>query len=342
MAELSIFVIWLALCGVAAYIAGGKGRSEVGIFFLSFFMSPLVGIIVALAISPNLAAQGKKKCPSCAEFVQPDARVCRFCQHSFVEEEAAEQARIKAEHASARALQQAELAAQQTAEAEKPWLQRNAEPLFVVSLTAAAMIGSAWYGATRPTEQNTLMPATGIAPESRPAMPARIAEERSRVPKTVWDKRVAWAAQHHCYFAAMSRDELLRALGRPTSETSSDLVYNHRTNECARYSGDMCSEYKADEQTILLKDGYADDQLDVGGGCRTLYGENQNLGLEMPDFRLSTAKVSKRTARTAEEAAWHTRTAGEAASWHTKENCEADGFFWKEESPTQERGCFLK
>jgi hypothetical protein len=110
-----------------------------------------------------------------------------------------------------------------------------------------------------------------------------------------------------------------------------------------RYSGEVCSEYKADERIIFLKDGYTDDQLDVGNGCRTLYGENQYAGLEIPDFRPSTANGSKKTARTAEQAAFpHIRTAEEAASWHTKENCEANGFFWKEESPTQERGCFLK
>jgi hypothetical protein len=85
--ELLIFVVWLCLCGVAAYIARGKGRSAVGSFFLSVILSPFVGIIVAAVMDPNLAGQGKKKCPNCAEFVQPEAKTCRFCQHRFAEED---------------------------------------------------------------------------------------------------------------------------------------------------------------------------------------------------------------------------------------------------------------
>lgn len=71
-------IIWLALCvGVAVY-AEKKGRSGVGVFFLSLFLSPLVGLIGA-----TLTTTSRKKCPECAEFVQPDAKTCRFCQHKF-------------------------------------------------------------------------------------------------------------------------------------------------------------------------------------------------------------------------------------------------------------------
>ncbi len=86
-----IFMGWFVLCGAVGKYAENKGRNGIGIFFLSFFLSPLVGFVVALAMSPNekkvAAAQGKKRCPECAEFVQPDAKTCRFCQHKFTEAE---------------------------------------------------------------------------------------------------------------------------------------------------------------------------------------------------------------------------------------------------------------
>ena len=79
-----IFIVWLVLCGAAAAYASSKGRSGVGIFFLSFFLSPLVGFIVALVMEPNqqkiAVAKGMKKCPECAQFVQRDAKTCPFCK----------------------------------------------------------------------------------------------------------------------------------------------------------------------------------------------------------------------------------------------------------------------
>jgi len=155
--EVIILIVWLALCGVSAYIAANKGRSGVGVFFFSFFLSPLIGIIVAFALSPNIEkvaiSQGKKKCPSCAEYVQPDAKACRFCQHSFVEEEAAklarreaERLRLEAENARRNAEYVARLAAEAAAEAAKPWVRRNGAPLVIVASLLCVLGGTTWYG----------------------------------------------------------------------------------------------------------------------------------------------------------------------------------------------------
>ena len=87
--EVAIIIVWLALCIVVGFYAESKGRSGIGIFFLSLILSPLVGFVAALAMKSDekkvAVAQGKKKCPECAEFVQADAKVCRFCQHKFTE-----------------------------------------------------------------------------------------------------------------------------------------------------------------------------------------------------------------------------------------------------------------
>lgn len=78
---------WVILSALAGSIAKAKGRSAAAYFFCSMIFSPLVGIILALAVRPDHAVlekielrQGKaRKCPACAELVKPDARKCKHC-----------------------------------------------------------------------------------------------------------------------------------------------------------------------------------------------------------------------------------------------------------------------
>jgi len=47
----AIFFGWIGLSLVAGTIAGNKGRSSVGFFFLALFLSPVIGILAALVAS---------------------------------------------------------------------------------------------------------------------------------------------------------------------------------------------------------------------------------------------------------------------------------------------------
>lgn len=116
-------ILWPLLCAVVAYAAGQKGRSGVGFFFLSLFLSPLVGLLVLIALParqteatsqpvrgsdlivchnckrprradsercPNCGT-GKydpmaelRKCPHCAEMIRREATKCRYCQSDVV------------------------------------------------------------------------------------------------------------------------------------------------------------------------------------------------------------------------------------------------------------------
>lgn len=93
---LGMFIVWLGLSLVAAVVAGNKGRSAIGFFFLSLLASPLVGLIAALVVEPrsdNVEAErvregSHKKCPFCAELIRAEATVCRFCGRSLSEPDA--------------------------------------------------------------------------------------------------------------------------------------------------------------------------------------------------------------------------------------------------------------
>ena len=80
---------WFVLAWAVGHYAESKGRDGKGVLLLSLFLSPVLGFIVAAAMRPDekkvAVAQGKKQCPQCAEFVQPAAKICRFCQHKFTE-----------------------------------------------------------------------------------------------------------------------------------------------------------------------------------------------------------------------------------------------------------------
>ena len=110
---------WIAFCLAVGMFADNRGRSGIGWFFFSLFLSPLLGFIF-VAVNSNVKEQQvrvsverekrektaktlekekavarekaeeiakSKICPQCAETVKAAAKICRFCRYEFGEED---------------------------------------------------------------------------------------------------------------------------------------------------------------------------------------------------------------------------------------------------------------
>ena len=73
-----LYAIIAIICGIGCYTtARSKNRNALGWFFGGLLLSFLGLLIIVL-----LPMRGKR-CPQCMEIVQPDARICRYCNHQF-------------------------------------------------------------------------------------------------------------------------------------------------------------------------------------------------------------------------------------------------------------------
>lgn len=77
--------IWFLLSIAVGVLAGNKGRSGFGFFLLSLILSPLIGLIFALAVR-NLKTERDLpspythvRCPDCRELVLKEAKKCKHC-----------------------------------------------------------------------------------------------------------------------------------------------------------------------------------------------------------------------------------------------------------------------
>ncbi|MFG1414062.1 zinc ribbon domain-containing protein [Xanthobacter sp. VTT E-85241] len=96
---MEFLLVWFGLAIASAVIAPSRGRSAILWFFLAFFISGALAIILLLALPSKKVPQpaevrlveappssNSKTCPKCAETIKRAARVCRFCGYSFEKE----------------------------------------------------------------------------------------------------------------------------------------------------------------------------------------------------------------------------------------------------------------
>lgn len=88
---------WLVFAIVVAIIAPSRGRSAFGWFLLSLLISPVLGLILVLALPKRgsaavsrdesgapITAATHVRCPDCREVVRKDAKKCKHCGAALV------------------------------------------------------------------------------------------------------------------------------------------------------------------------------------------------------------------------------------------------------------------
>ena len=84
---MGMLATWFVLAVVVGVIASNRGRSGFGWFVLSALISPLIGLILVLALRTPAADPSSdglhKQCLACAEWVKRDALKCKHCGESL-------------------------------------------------------------------------------------------------------------------------------------------------------------------------------------------------------------------------------------------------------------------
>jgi len=85
--EYLIAIFWILFSFAIGFFNRTRGNSTTTAFFLSIFLSPLLGFIIVILTPRNqeiienrlLESGDVKRCPECAELIKRRARRCKYC-----------------------------------------------------------------------------------------------------------------------------------------------------------------------------------------------------------------------------------------------------------------------
>lgn len=74
--------LWLGGVVVVTIMAANRGLSPLAFFLMSFFFTPIVGLILVLLIPPR-PVEPLSRCPECREWIRAAARKCKHCHSAL-------------------------------------------------------------------------------------------------------------------------------------------------------------------------------------------------------------------------------------------------------------------